>query len=190
MRVHLPLYSALWPAGLLSACGTTSITVTRRAPAEIDLPPRTTLAVANVEGEGGELWAEALTQALVSTRRFEVVERQRLEAALKELQLSVAGQAYDDTAMSFGQLTGAKTQVIGGVVEADCSEAVIETTESCIEEDAMGECARRTRTGLSSLEAALQVIETETGKVQVVLLEDGDLVELETGNDSARIGNW
>lgn len=243
MNLRLALNLLLPFAGLATACGTTSITVTRRAPAEINLRPGTTVAVATLEGEGGDVLAEALTQALVGTQRFQVVERRRLDAALQELQLSASGHVSDDTAMSFGNMTGAQTLVIGRVVKADHQENLSERTESCMKDDGMGECQRRTRTGVAQLVAALQVIETESGKVlaaksfeereersteavdaepppvasredllgacrdalvrrfvavvsphdkqvQVVLLEDGELPELETGNNFARIGNW
>lgn len=243
MSLRLALNLLLPLAGLATACGTTSITVTRRSPAEINLRPGTAVAVATLEGEGGDLLAEDLTQALVGTQRFQVVERRRLDAALQELQLSASGHVSDDTAMSFGNMTGAQTLVIGRVVRADHRETLSERTESCMKDDGMGECQRRTRTAVAELVAALQVIETESGRVlaaksfeekeersteavdaepplvasreellracraalvrrfvavvsphdkqvQVVLLEDGDLPELETGNNFARIGNW
>lgn len=162
MRNRLPLLlCSAWTALFGTACGTTYFTVTRRAPAEIDIPAGMAIAVAEIQGEEGDALANELTQALVESRRFQVLERQRLEAAMRELAFSAAGHVSDATAMSFGQMTGAATLVVGQVEEAGYGERVEEATEPC--ED--GECTRRTRLGTTKLRVNLKVIETETGKV-------------------------
>ena len=69
------LLTSLLLALASSACSTTYFVVQRRAPAEVNLPAGLPMAVAKIAGEEGEALASELTQALVRTQRFQVLER-------------------------------------------------------------------------------------------------------------------
>jgi len=95
---------------MVTACGTTQFSVTRRAPAEVKIPSGKVIAVTPLPGTGGEALSSELAQALLETKRFQVLERQHLDAALNELKFS-SQHVSDETAMSFGNMTGASTLV-------------------------------------------------------------------------------
>jgi TolB-like protein len=64
----------------------------------------------------GRLAAERLTTKLARTGEFRVIERSRLEAGLKELQLAASGVMDEETALRAGKLLGAEATVTGTLV--------------------------------------------------------------------------
>jgi tetratricopeptide (TPR) repeat protein len=164
-RLALPLGLLTTVTLLTTGCGTTQFMVTRRAPAEVDLAPGKLIAVAAIDGEGGDALVSELTQALVETKRFEVLERQNLDAAMKELKFS-SEHASDETAISFGKMTGAANLVAGVVSGADYREDVTTENQECPKPDGtVAPCVRHTRTAVADYRVTLKVIETETGKL-------------------------
>lgn len=150
---------------LLTACGTTQFSVTRRAPAEVNVPAGKVMAVAPIPGAGGEALTAELTQALLETKRFSVLERQHLEAAMNELKFS-SQHVNDETAMSFGNMTGAATLVVGEVTGADYQENVSSSQGQCTTNDGkLVDCTRYQRVGVANLRVVLKVLETESGKL-------------------------
>lgn len=148
-----------------SACSTTYFVVQRRAPAEVNLPAGLPMAVAKVAGEEGDALASELTQALVRTQRFQVLERQRIGAAIAELRFSSEGYVSDDTAISFGEMTGAASLVVGEVQLADYQEDIREQAQECAREGKTVPCTAYTRTAKGALRVVLEVVETQTGRV-------------------------
>ena len=61
----------------------------------------------------GRLVAERLTTRLVQAGEFEVIERNRLEAVLRELNLSSSGAVDEKTALRAGRILGAAAAVTG-----------------------------------------------------------------------------
>ena len=61
----------------------------------------------------GQLVAERLTTKLVQTGKFQMIERSRLEAALKELNIQASGVIDENTAIRAGRLLGAEAVVTG-----------------------------------------------------------------------------
>lgn len=162
---RLPLSLLLLLVPLATACGTTQFSVTRRAPAEVNIPSGKVIAVTPLPGAGGEALSNELSQALLETKRFQVLERQHLDAALIELKFS-SQFVSDETAMSFGNMTGASTLVTGEVTKADYREDVASSKDQCTNDDgSLRECVRYTRTAVADLRVVLKVIETESGKL-------------------------
>jgi len=64
----------------------------------------------------GRLVAERLTTELARTGEFQVIERSRLEAGLRELKLSAAGVIDEATALQAGRLLGAQAAVTGTLI--------------------------------------------------------------------------
>ncbi len=166
VKTPLPLLRLLFLiAPLATACGTTQFSVTRRAPAEVNIPSGKVIAVTPLPGAGGEALSSELTQALLETKRFQVLERQHLDAAIAELKFS-SQHVSDETAMSFGNMTGASTLVTGEVTKADYREDVSSSKDQCTTDDGtLRECVRYTRTAVADLRVVLKVIETESGKL-------------------------
>lgn len=61
----------------------------------------------------GQLVAERLTTKLVQTGKFQMIERSRIEAALKELKLQSSGVIDENTAIRAGRMLGAEAVVTG-----------------------------------------------------------------------------
>lgn len=60
-----------------------------------------------------------LVTALVDSGRYDVVERNQLNYVVRELGLQSSGMISGNTAIQFGQLTGADYTVVGNVIAAD-----------------------------------------------------------------------
>lgn len=56
---------------------------------------------------------QRITSAFLRTRRFELVERQRLDAVLEEAKLQQGGLVDDSTAVQLGRLLGAQQVLVG-----------------------------------------------------------------------------
>jgi hypothetical protein len=88
------------------------------APATADAQ-HLTVAVLDLEAEGKELLptatqvTELLTAGLSSSPDLILVERQRLDEALSEIELGISGTVDPDTAARLGRLVGAKVLVMG-----------------------------------------------------------------------------
>ncbi|KAF0126712.1 MAG: putative lipoprotein [Elusimicrobia bacterium] len=87
--------------------------------------PDGTLAVHDITGVSGEttpegrLVAERLTSRLASSGKVRVIERRRLEAALKELSLSASGAVDEAGLAKAGFLSGAGAVVTGTLARLD-----------------------------------------------------------------------
>lgn len=160
-----PLSLAALTALLVSGCSYTPLTVTRLAPAELDIATGKAVAVTTIAGPSGEPLATALTEALVATGRFQVLERRRLEPVMAELKFSAAGHVSDESAMSFGEMTGAALLVVGEVVTADYKEQLKPEVQQCTKDGKAAECTVNTRTARYALRVSLEVVETESGRV-------------------------
>lgn len=108
MKKLLPL-----AALLLAACATPRVAVNPRA----DFSAIKRVAVLPFSGPKGELAADVMTQSLLQSGA-DVVERQRLDAVLKEQSLT-ASSAFDPaTARQLGRLLGVDALFVGTVAES------------------------------------------------------------------------
>ena len=70
----------------------------------------------NQEEEGGDLgktFAEMLTTALITTNRYQVLERSQLDKILEEQALGLTGTIDEETAVDVGELLGIDAVVVG-----------------------------------------------------------------------------
>ena len=74
-------------------------------------------AKGNYTGQIGDGMAEMLSNALFSTNRFIVLERQALGDVIKEQDLGAAGRVRQDTAAPVGELEGADLLIQGTITE-------------------------------------------------------------------------
>lgn len=227
----------------LAACANTVVFVPRTSPAEINLSSYQRIAVGGVSGPEGPNVVAGLTQALLETKRFEVLDRQHLAEVMKEQDLAVSGAVSDDSAVSIGQIIGSAALLVGDVSLHSYDEDVNRSNEKCSVKGKSVDCVAYTRTANAQVAVTFKVLDTETGKVlaaknltsslsdrrkkyddkparfdmadawlakcrtQVVqdfmkviapythnvgveLLDDGDLPELEMGNNFAKLGRW
>ncbi|MBI4816228.1 MAG: hypothetical protein HY791_08220 [Deltaproteobacteria bacterium] len=148
-----------------SGCGATQVRVSRLAPAEVTIPVGKPIAITQITGAGSDRLSAELTQAVVETKRFQVLERQQLQPVMAELGFSAAGHISDETAISFGQMTGAATLIMGDVLGDDYDEKVTSVLGKCTKDGTVYECTQFTRTAEATLRVSLKVLETETGRV-------------------------
>jgi tetratricopeptide (TPR) repeat protein len=123
------------------------------------------MAVARIAGEGGDKLESELTQALVATQRFQVLERQHIDAAVAELRFNAEGYVSDDSAMSFGEMTGAASLVVGEVQGAEYREELGTQAQKCARDGQTVDCTLYTRVARANYRVALKVVETKTGHV-------------------------
>lgn len=110
-----------------TACRTAPVTVPIVLSSSIELGPRRTIAVAGLRGWKDRSSSELLEQALAGTGRFEIVERARVDGAIRSLRLSTL---EPEGAAKLAALLGADA-VIYGFIEEEYQEA--ETRETFLE---------------------------------------------------------
>jgi curli biogenesis system outer membrane secretion channel CsgG len=109
------------PLGLLLAgCATTNARPMAKVskPAEIDLSQYQTLAIVEMRGSDAATRVSALLEdRLLQGKRFQVVDRQRIQAAMNELQLASGDLADPKKAVQLGRLVTAGALISGIVTE-------------------------------------------------------------------------
>jgi curli biogenesis system outer membrane secretion channel CsgG len=103
-----------------------------------------------------------LTENLINSGLFEFYERDRLSAVLREQNLQVSGMVNPETALVLGQLTGIKYLLTGEIV--DFGREVRSFSGYGV----------RTDTVFYRLEAAVRVIDTETGRIVFTRTEQAE----------------
>ena len=98
---------------LLAACATPKVAVNPRA----DFSGVKRVAVLSFSGPKGDLAADLMTQSLLE-QGADVVERQRLDAVLREQSLSSSGSFDPSTAKQLGKLLGVDALFVGTVAES------------------------------------------------------------------------
>lgn len=98
---------------LLSACATPKVAFNPRA----DFSGIKRVAVLSFNGPKGDLAADLLTQSLLE-RGADVIERQHLDAVLREQSLSTSGSFDPATARQLGKLLGVDALFVGTVAES------------------------------------------------------------------------
>ncbi|GAC1607105.1 MAG: hypothetical protein NVS4B10_21980 [Myxococcales bacterium] len=146
---------------LAAACGTVPVRVPVLRPAEIDLGPTGSVAIGELRGRGDRAMSEALEQALVATRRFQVVGRVR--SAQREAQ-SASGDLEDPRAAAkLGRSMGA-----GAVIYGDVDEMYSEVPgEDRVKQgDGKDHVSFRLR-GETTVRATFRVVEAATGRLLI-----------------------
>ena len=74
-----------------------------------------------IDGAGAAA-ADVLTEVLVKNKRFSLVEREQLDAVIKEQKLGMTGLIDDATAAQVGRLLGVKYMIFGNVNDASAKK--------------------------------------------------------------------
>jgi len=99
-------------------------------PAAAHAAPQPRIAVLNFDSAGLTSWwgpnfdpgaalSALLTDQLVNTNNFQVVDREHLDAIMQEKNLTVSGDVSPATEMEIGHLIGARYLVVGRIVQFD-----------------------------------------------------------------------
>ncbi len=98
---------------LLAACVTPNVAINPRA----DFSAIKRVAVLSFGGPSGDLAADLMTQSLVA-HGADVVERQRLDAVMREQQLTASSSFDPATAKKLGKLLGVDALFVGTVAQS------------------------------------------------------------------------
>jgi tetratricopeptide (TPR) repeat protein len=104
---------------LVCACATAGpIRVPVMRPAEIDMAPYRTVAVAELRGKADRVLTQTLEEALVASNHFQVVDEQRTASTLRDLKLSFADLSNPEQAAKLGKVLGQSALIYGDADES------------------------------------------------------------------------
>ena len=165
MRSRLPTLRAACATTLVlaSACGTVAVRVPVMRPAEINMGPYTSVAVGEMRGRGDRAMSDALEEALVSTQRFQVVDREHMSSTMRELQLSSTDLADPRMASKLGRVVAA-----GAIIYGDVDEKYSEFPgeDRFKEKDGTDHVSYRLR-GETTVRATFKVVDVSTGRLLI-----------------------
>jgi len=119
MRRITTLMLVMVPTYLLGCATTERLTFTRMVPGTINLKAKgvQSLAVSDFDGPGdsGKTVAELFTVKLVDGKYYMVVEREKLNAAIKEQALGMSGMVDEKHAAKTGKVLGVDAVIVGKV---------------------------------------------------------------------------
>ena len=142
-------------------CGVQTIRVQRMKPAEVNLAPYKTIAVAGIGGPGGDAFADVLTQKLFDSGRFQVVDSQSSQAT-----------------------------ITGQVTRRDYTENTTQSQATCYSGKQQYACTNYQTTGRWAFNVGLKVIDTATGQIVATkALTVGDQKTVEA-TDALPATNW
>lgn len=147
-----------------AACATT-VTVHRLKPAEVNLARFKKVAVGGVRGEQGADFAGRLTQAMLASGRFEVVDREHLDTILREQRLNLSDLADESAAPEVGKLIGSAALIFGSVGAHRYTETTDSSPGTCYKGKSKYTCTTYIRTGRATVSATFKVVDTSTGRV-------------------------
>lgn len=109
----------------------------------------------NLPDEEVRSFTDMITTAMVKARKFEILERARIEEALKEQAMGEMGMMDGKTAQKLGNLLGCDFILIGSLTEAGISEKVMGTGAFAI---------AKTKAYLS---VDIRILDAETGSIKI-----------------------
>ncbi len=168
LKSTLLLFSILF----LFSCGTKGVMMMVMRPAEINLKGYDKIAVTQVVNKKGrvdnhsENIAEEITSRLVSSGRFDVVDRQHLKAVIEEQSLALTGMLNETSAPEIGKLLGVSALIFGRVQHDKYTE---KTFSDKPHKDKKGKThVKKHRHGKYSVNLSLKLIDVETAKILLV----------------------
>ncbi len=153
-------------------CGTTTMRINVKRPAEINLKNYNKIAVGDITDEYGRKSrhskdvADSITTTLFESKHFDVLDRQHLQAVIEEHKLNFSGIIDESTAGELGKIIGAAALVFGRIQTDDYKE---ERTSSDGYTDKDGNYHKKYyRNGVYTLLVNIKVIDIQTAKVLAV----------------------
>jgi hypothetical protein len=156
----LPLVLLLAGAGCAS-----TVRVARTRPAEVNLAAYRKVAVGHVGGPEGHSIANRLTQALVESNRFEVLDRKHLEHILRERRLSASAGSPSDEAARIGKLAGTDAMIFGHVNRREYRQTRGRREETCSRDNVRYACTNYIVNGQWNTEVAMNVVDSNSGRI-------------------------
>lgn len=156
----LPLILLLAGAGCAS-----TVRVARTRPAEVNLASYRKVAVGHIGGPEGHSIANRLTQALLESNRFEVLDREHLAHILRERRLSASGEFRSDEAARIGRMAVTDAMIFGHVNRREYRQTRSRREETCSRDNIRYACTEYIVNGQWDTEVAVNVVDSATGRI-------------------------
>jgi tetratricopeptide (TPR) repeat protein len=167
---HLLLATFSVAATFSVGCGT-SITVTRLAPAEINLAGVKRIAITRIDGPDGESFSTMVSQRIMESKRYEVVERSEMDKIASEHRGALDAAFEQNQGVEIGKLLPAAALVAGTVNESKVDDKVNSKSDTCTRylsgKAVRYSCTRSTRSVKARFVANVRVFDTNTSKLLV-----------------------
>lgn len=151
-------------------CGS-AITVTRLAPAEINLAGVKRVAITQIGGRDGDSLATMVSQRIVDSKRYELVERAEMDKIASEHRGALDAAFEQNQGVEIGKLLPAAAIISGSVSESKTDDHVTSSSSTCSRtmngKSFNYPCTRYKRTAKARFVANLRVFDTNTSRVLV-----------------------
>jgi tetratricopeptide (TPR) repeat protein len=174
--MHKPLFhhlalAALALTPLLGIGCASSMTVTRLAPAEVNLAGIKRIAITRIDGPDGETFATMVSQRILDSKRYEVVERAQMDKIAAEHRDALDAAFEQNQGVEIGKLLPAAALIAGQVNESKVDDRVSSHGDTCTRFD-LGKlvrypCTRYARSAKARFVTNVRVFDTNTSKVLV-----------------------
>ncbi|UCD37404.1 MAG: tetratricopeptide repeat protein [Fidelibacterota bacterium] len=162
----------LFLALVIGSCGTSSIYIIVKRPAEINLKEYRKIAIGDITGQHGRKdshandLADEITSVLFTSGQFEVLDRQHLARIMDEYSLSETGIIDESTAPEIGRIVGTAALIFGRIQTDEYTE---DMERGKPYKDKQGRSHQiNTRKGTYTMSANLQVIDIQTARILAV----------------------
>jgi tetratricopeptide (TPR) repeat protein len=166
-------------AALLCACGTVPVRVPVMRPAEVNMAAYQTVAVGEMRGTGSRTMTQTLEEALLSSNRFAVVDREHISAVMRELQLSSTDLADPAAAAKLGKVLTAGALIFGDVHSTYREEP----DESRYKDEKGAPHAVFTLRGEAYVRATFRIVDVATGRLIVAKTYEEKRDDMNRGQD-------
>jgi hypothetical protein len=167
---HLLLAVLALSATSTVGCGT-SITVTRLAPAEVNLVGVKRIAITRIDGRDGESFATMVNQRILESKRYEVVERSEMDKIAAEHRGALDAAFEQNQGVEIGKLLPAAALVAGRVDESKVDDKVNTKNDTCTTyrngKMVRYACTRSTRSVKARFVTNVRIFDTNTSKLLV-----------------------
>lgn len=146
----------------LIGCAAIKIPATFVRPGEVNMVNFKEVVVYDVEGDKGEEITAELSQELVDTGRFKVLDRENFSKIEQEMVISESGNVDSDFAIELGKTHPALAIIVGRVSNAHCTQN-LETTKTT--DDNGKTNTINTLKAKATMTVSLKVIDTSTAEL-------------------------
>lgn len=176
----------LFLAILVTSCGTKTLIIPVKRPAEINLNKFKKVVLSGFESNNRNVgsnvtndYSDALTTSLIESQRFEVIDRQNLDKILREHNLNMSALTNDKEAAQMGEMLGSSALIFGRVSDYSYKE---EVTKGDPYKDNKGNTHQYYyRNGLAHVRVNFKITDLTTGKILI----SKDIEASTTANTSA-----
>ncbi len=156
----------------LFSCNTKTVMVSVLRPAEINLKDYHKIALGDFVNSYGRIdqhaldIRDALTQQLIATKRFDVVDRQTLGRIIQEQRLAASGLIDEKSAPALGKLLGASALIFGRITTDRYHQDLVHSPPY---KDKKGNSHQRhSWKGRYDLAVNIKIVDVQTGKILTV----------------------